>query len=330
MNIFRFLVYALIVLALAACGSPTVQTVARVGDVTLTQAELDARVARVLEAAQAAPAGQAPAEDEVKRGMVDLFVQQNLILSLARERGITVSDDNINAEVERVRGSIEQQGEQLDTVVQSRLGLPGGESTEFRQFISSILAQQKLAETLVTTDTVRTEVTEQVMPRVDQMVEQINVTHILVETEDEAKQVIERLDQGEDFAALAKELSTDPGSKDNGGVYEGIRRGQFIPEFEQVAFDELHPGETTQTPVKSQYGYHVIKLLSKEEVPDLTEEQAQQVIEQRIDQELLQRRQTAFADFYAQERERAIEEGRIELPDFAEPTAAPVEPTAAP
>lgn len=68
---------------------------------------------------------------------------------------------------------------------------------------------------------------------------------------------------GADFKALAKQFSDDPGSKDNGGVYENVKYGSFVPEFEQVA-QQLKPGEISK-PFKTQYGYHILQVIKKSE-----------------------------------------------------------------
>ncbi|OAT80673.1 peptidylprolyl isomerase [Desulfotomaculum copahuensis] len=74
----------------------------------------------------------------------------------------------------------------------------------------------------------------------------------------EALSIIQKLQHGADFAALAKQYSQDPGTKDSGGLYT-FAKGQAVPEFEK-AVQALKPGEITAQPVKTQYGYHVIKL----------------------------------------------------------------------
>ena len=79
---------------------------------------------------------------------------------------------------------------------------------------------------------------------------------------EKAEQVLQRAKNGEDFAALAKEFSEDPGSKDKGGLYEDISQGEFVPEFEQAAF-ALEPGQIAPNLVESQFGYHIIKLEKK-------------------------------------------------------------------
>ncbi|HEY5081542.1 MAG TPA: peptidylprolyl isomerase [Bauldia sp.] len=92
--------------------------------------------------------------------------------------------------------------------------------------------------------------------------DEIHATHILVATEDEAKAIIAQLDQGGDFAAIAKQKSTDTGSGAAGGDLGFFGHGATVKEFEDAAF-ALAVGQYTKTPVKTQFGYHVIKVLEK-------------------------------------------------------------------
>lgn len=92
-------------------------------------------------------------------------------------------------------------------------------------------------------------------------VNEVRASHILVKTEEEALAIIKRLDAGEDFAALAKEKSSD-GSAAEGGDLGYFGPGRMVPEFEKAAF-ELEVGGYTKVPVKSQFGFHVIKVVDK-------------------------------------------------------------------
>jgi peptidyl-prolyl cis-trans isomerase C len=90
--------------------------------------------------------------------------------------------------------------------------------------------------------------------------EEVRARHILVDDEDEAKKVLEQLKSGADFAALAKEKSKDPGAAEAGDLGY-FTKDQMVPEFADVAF-KMYPGQLSN-PVKTQFGWHVIKIEDK-------------------------------------------------------------------
>ncbi|MFL7867660.1 MAG: peptidylprolyl isomerase [Anaerolineales bacterium] len=139
---------------------------------------------------------------------------------------------------------------------------------QYRQLFETELLRSKLFD-VVTADT----------PRVE---EQVWARHILVEDEATAKTVIERLKNGEDFAALASEFSQDTGSAANGGDLGWFGKGQMVPEFETAAFN-LKDGEISE-PIQSQFGWHIVQTLAHADLP-LTASEYQQA------------RQTAFDNF---------------------------------
>ncbi len=91
--------------------------------------------------------------------------------------------------------------------------------------------------------------------------EEIKARHILVKTEEEAKEIIKELDAGKSFVELAKAKSSDP-NKDDGGDLGYFTKGRMVPEFDAVAFT-LEKGAYTKTPVKTQFGFHVILVEDK-------------------------------------------------------------------
>jgi len=112
---------------------------------------------------------------------------------------------------------------------------------------------------------VKSAVTEEEMRKVyDEAVkpmgaeEEVRARHILVETEDEAKSILEELNKGGDFAALATEKSKDPTAVAQGGDLGYFTKTQMVPEFAEVAF-KMYPGQLSN-PVKTQFGWHIIKL----------------------------------------------------------------------
>ena len=116
---------------------------------------------------------------------------------------------------------------------------------------------------------------EEMKAQPDFIVEQITASHILVETEEEASELIAELDAGADFAELAQEHSLDPGSA-NGGELGTFRRGAMVPAFEEAAF-ALEPGTYSSEPVETQFGYHVILVSAKEQTEPALAEVEQQI-----------------------------------------------------
>jgi peptidyl-prolyl cis-trans isomerase C len=119
--------------------------------------------------------------------------------------------------------------------------------------------------------------------------DQVNAKHILVKTEDEAKSIIEDLKKGGDFAAIAKEKSNDPGTKAAGGDLGWFTKDEMVPEFADAAF-KLQKGQYTETPVKTQFGYHVILLVDRRTAPPPSMEEARQQVVALLQRELLDRK----------------------------------------
>jgi peptidyl-prolyl cis-trans isomerase C len=134
--------------------------------------------------------------------------------------------------------------------------------------------------------------------------EEVRARHILVKTEEEAKQIITDLDAGKDFIEIAKEKSTDP-NKTEGGDLGYFTKGRMVPEFEEAAF-ALEKGAYTKTPVKTQFGFHVIRLEDKRDAPP----PAFEAVEQQV-------RQLVMRDKYLAIIEKAKSEQKIEIVDEA-------------
>jgi parvulin-like peptidyl-prolyl isomerase len=112
----------------------------------------------------------------------------------------------------------------------------------------------------------QTKVQEAITADVPATAPQVWARHILVADEATAQLIIEKLNAGDDFAALAAEFSTD-GSAASGGDLDWFGTGAMVPEFETAAFALEKPGDYTLTPVQSQYGYHIIQLIAKQDRP---------------------------------------------------------------
>jgi len=141
--------------------------------------------------------------------------------------------------------------------------------------------------------------------------EEINARHVLVDDEAVAKTVVERVKKGEDFAKIAAELSKDPGSGKEGGSLGWFSKERMVPEFAEAAF-KLQKGEVSE-PVKSQFGWHVIKLEDRRNkpMPDFA------AVKPQIDQYLERKAQQ---DIVLALREKAKVE-RLDKPAEAAPAA---------
>ena len=148
--------------------------------------------------------------------------------------------------------------------------------------------------------------------------QEVHARHILVETEDEAKAVKAELAKGGDFAELAKKKSKDPGASD-GGDLGFFTKEQMVPEFANVAF-ALEPGKISD-PVKTQFGWHIIKVEEKRNRKPPEFDQVKSQIETYVTRK-------AQADYVSKLREAAKIE-RLDKPaaDAAKPAdAKPAEP----
>jgi peptidyl-prolyl cis-trans isomerase C len=145
--------------------------------------------------------------------------------------------------------------------------------------------------------------------------EEVRARHILVETEEEAKAILEKLKAGADFAALAKEKSKDPGAAE-GGDLGYFSKEQMVPEFAEVAF-KMYPGQISN-PVKTKFGWHIIKVEDKRVKPVPSFEQ----VRDRIEAFVTRKAQT---ELIAKLRESAKIE-RLDAKTEAKPDAKPEEP----
>jgi foldase protein PrsA len=197
------------------------------------------------------------------------LLREELIRQGAKQYDITVTDEDVEFEVDKLAG-------QFGSLVglEQALSQYGMTLDDLKGQIKATLLLEGIAARDVTVE--EEELRAYYDENKDQYTEpeQVKARHILVEDEETAKSILKQLQTGEDFVEIAKEKSTDPGSKDKGGDLGFFERGMMDPAFEEAAFS-LGIGETSP-PVKSMFGYHIIRvedkkferLLSFEEVRD--------------------------------------------------------------
>lgn len=276
--------------ALPSCGSDP-NLVAKVNGEKITRQELDFRLQ--MAKAQYQQSGlDFTTEDgkrmlsELEKSVLDDLIWRSLIRQEATKRGLKVDDQRVNQFLDTIKKSYPGQdfGQQL-----KQLNLT---EDQFKEEIRYRLLEDDLYRQV--TDGVRV-TPEEVKSYFDQHrneVISVKVRHILIQVpenaspkdwekaKEEAEVIIAQLKNGHDFAALAQEKSDDPGTKKDGGLinqYITAEGSGFDPDFVKGAF-ALKKGEFSPTPVKSAYGYHVIKVVDRRD----TLEQVRDDVEQKL------------------------------------------------
>jgi foldase protein PrsA len=190
-------------------------------------------------------------KEEFYNAMKERFgkdVIRDLVHEKVLSKEFKVTDKEIDKEIENLK---EMYGPQYEMAVQQN-----GEQA-IRDMVKLDLLRQKAAMKDI-------KVTEEEMKKYyDEYKPKVKASHILVEDEKTANEIKAKLDKGEDFAKLAKEYSKDPGSAEKGGDLGWFGPGKMVKEFEDAAY-ALKVGEVSK-PVKSEFGYHIIKVTDKEE-----------------------------------------------------------------
>ncbi|BFN36317.1 peptidylprolyl isomerase [Fidelibacter multiformis] len=195
------------------------------------------------------------------------LADKNMFMADAADQGIEVPEEDIQAELEQIwsnprfggseeafKDYIESQGFTMDMVQQDiRDGLI------FQAYLEQVIDPE-------------IDVPEEVLREAYKEPVSASVRHILLstqgqnpeekaETRKKMEGILKRARSGEDFSELAEEYSEDPGSKEQGGLYENFSRGQMVPAFDEAAFSE--PVGSITDIVETQFGYHIIKILDR-------------------------------------------------------------------
>jgi peptidyl-prolyl cis-trans isomerase C len=272
----------------AAAPSGEDTLLARVNGIEIRQSELEAELRRLPDELRSVP------PQMLQPLLLDQIITQKALVSAAREQGVD-RDAEVRARLRRVEEETLQQALLLREV-----------------------------QPLLTEDALRARYQRDIAARPAE--EEVRARHILVPTEQEARAALAEVRRpGADFADIARRRSTGPGSRE-GGDLGFFKRGDMIPEFEQAAF-ALRPGEIAANPVRTQFGWHVIRVEERRAVPSAT-----------FDESREQLRQQAFEEGVNGAVERIRAAARIErlaspaapapslLDGAAPPAAAPAQP----
>jgi foldase protein PrsA len=189
------------------------------------------------------------------RTVLQQMVQDALIQQYAKSNNLTVTDAEVAQREDQLKGNFPAGS--WDEMLKSR-GLTEAD-------VRSALREQLILDRALSKDvTVTPAAIKQYFDKNHEQFdkpEQVTAKHILVPTLAMAEKIEADLKSGQSFAALAKQYSTDPGSKDKGGELGTFRRGQMVPAFDKVAFSA--PIGAISAPVKSPFGYHIIVVESR-------------------------------------------------------------------
>ncbi|WP_242274172.1 peptidylprolyl isomerase [Bacillus cereus group sp. BfR-BA-01310] len=189
---------------------------------------------------------------DLKEKAGKLVLQQAMLDKILLDK-YKVSDDEAKKKVEEVK---KQMGDNFKTYL-IQTGVKNED--ELKNKLKTQIAFEKAVKASVT----EKEIKDYYKPK-------LKASHILVKEEKTAKEIKEKLNNGEDFAALAKQYSEDPGSKEKGGELSEFGPGKNDPKFEEAAY-KLEVGQVSD-PVKSSHGYHIIKLTEKKELKPFDQE----------------------------------------------------------
>lgn len=224
--------------------------------------------------AQTAPATSAPAEAQAAKPDPNRVV--------ARVNGIAITEADLAIAEEdpslSLPGMSEQQKRELlvGYLVDLKIGAAAAEAAKVGDSPDFARRLAYFRDKLLLDEYLEREVARVVTPEAARKLyddtvksitpeEEVRARHILVDGEDDAKKVAERLKKGEDFAKIAGEVSKDPGSKAEGGDLGFFTKERMVAPFAEAAF-KLQPGQISE-PVKSQFGWHVIKVEERRQKP---------------------------------------------------------------
>jgi EpsD family peptidyl-prolyl cis-trans isomerase len=250
-----------VVFTLFACGKTQTADkgpyLAKVGDVKITEADLESEMQNLPDYAQSMFEGK-----EGKKRFLDEVIKKEILYQEALKKGLDKSPE-FKQKLEEFK-KLTLISDLLEKEIMSKSGVSEQDMKDYYE--------KNKADFVATS--------------------QIKASHILVKTKEDAQKILERLNNGEKFEALAKEASIDKVSGKNGGELGYFSRGEMVPEFEKAAA-MLKVGEVSK-PVKTQFGYHIIKVTDKKTGPVVEFERVKDIIAQKLSGE---RQKEAFDSY---------------------------------
>jgi len=285
----------------AAAGSK----VASVNGVAISQNDFDKEFSRYER--QMAMMGQAsdPAQvGELKKKVLDGLIGREVLKQECQKVGIKVSDAEVDERVAALKKRFPSEKDFTDTLVKMALTEPELKSQFTQDMAIKKLIEQEVAGKVTVSDA-ETKTYYDSNPDLFKTAETVRASHILIKVDPKAGDadktkarekvaaVQTRIQKGEDFAVVAKEVSECP-SGANGGDLDYFQRGQMVGPFEEAAF-KLKPGEVSDI-VESQFGYHLIKVADKKPAETKTYDQVKDELGQYLKQQKVNQQLAQYVD----------------------------------
>ncbi len=256
--------------------------------------------------------------------VLEKMIEEELIRQKAAEEGVTVSPEEVQLYIERLFGYERYPPTPTptpitttQTITETPTPPPTPMSEEdfrklYQSFLSILAKEAGISEQeyreLVAVELLREKLRQALAEKVPTTAEQAHARHILLDSEEEAKKVLEELKAGADFAELARKYSKDEDTKENGGDLGWFPKGEWEPAFDAVAFS-LKVGEISDV-VRTSRGYHIIKVEGHE-------------MDRELDPDYLAQKRAAALDEWLQQARYSDKVRRLWKPEVVPPEKTP-------
>ncbi|MGE5416286.1 MAG: peptidylprolyl isomerase [Acidobacteriota bacterium] len=238
--------------------------VAIVNDEEITQAQLD-KIVNLYVVNYKQDSGKDPLKDsqlmkEIRKVSLDNLIEQTVLLQEVKNRKISATQAEYDEALKQFKDALGGSEVQYKGFLKNNNINEGEFIGEVHNRVLITKLMDKVTENVTVTESEMHNYWENNLGKYGK---KVKVAHILVKDKKEAESIIEKLNKGASFEQMAKQKSIDPGTKDIGGKLDMVidDQSQLVPEFLAAAL-KLNKGEITETPVKTSYGYHIIKGLS--------------------------------------------------------------------
>lgn len=202
--------------------------------------------------------------ENIKKQLLEDMINNVIIEQEAKKRGIEITEDELEKRLDELKTQFGGEQNFEEFLKEQGLSLDDVKKNVTQEMLYSRLLDEVTRDVEVTEKEVK-EYYDLHINEFKESPDEVRARHILVSSEEKAREILKQIKDGADFAELAKKNSEDPESAEKGGDLGYFRRGQMVAPFEKAAF-ELEPGQVSDI-VKTDFGYHIIKVEDKKIYP---------------------------------------------------------------